>query len=1362
MEKYLVFPGSSALSEFRRRGLAQKLKAESVRARYLHYVALDSLQEPHLLDSAKNVLQELLTYGDEDYVESSENFSQQRLICHVYPRFGTISPWSSKATSIAHVCGLDFVYRIERGMEIEVDFRSDDYDEGLLASVLHDRMTQMLSRGAPNLDSMFGQYDPAPLLTVPLHSSGKDPMEVLRDANRSMGLALDESEMQYLVDAYAPGGNIARDPTDAELFMFSQINSEHCRHKQFNASWTIDGKPKPYSLFGMIRNTHKQNPKYTLSAYSDNAAVFEGSMGTILFPDRNTNEWKQVQETRPFLGKVETHNHPTSVVPFEGAATGSGGEIRDEAAVGRGSRSKAGLCGFAVSNLMMPDLPQPWELQEVGYPGHVATSLEIMRDAPLGSAAFNNEFGRPCLTGFFRTLLTESVSAAGERELRGYHKPIMVAGGLGTVRPQHVLKDPNIVKPGSFIIVMGGPAMLIGLGGGAASSQTSAEESKELDFASVQRGNAEVQRRAQEVIDACTALGADNPILFIHDLGAGGLSNGVTELLHDTNLGATMELRNIDNADRSMSPMQIWCCEAQERFAVAVDSDGISTFTAIAERERCRFSILGKAERRHGTDERVVLTDKEFAGNTPPIDLSLSTLFGNLPRLKRQVDSRKNANVKFDNSMKEYLPKMKNDLLQEAISRVLQLPAVASKMFLITIGDRTVGGLTCRDQLVGPWQTPVADCSVTATSLTPGIRTGEAMAMGEKPTLALINPAASARMAVAESLMNIAAAELKDGLERIRLSANWMTAINAPGEAANIYEAVEAIGMGLCPELGVSIPVGKDSTSMKMGWKDAKTGEAKSVTAPLSLVVTAFAPVSNTRNTWTPALRSPSEDGIGETILLMVDLAEGHRALGGSALAQTFGQIGDEAPDVRDVQLLKDFFDATEQLHEAGIVLAYHDISDGGLITCLSEMAIAGRCGVNVMLDSLCRTTEASEIISSLFSEELGAVFQVRKTDEINFHRCFATCGPPQGLIKKIGQVSRKSSNGSPDLAVYHGADPIFRRPVHLLQQLWASTSHHMCRLRDNPDCADSEHNSISDVRDPGLSYNLTFKVGSDILSLTSRLSTRLSLTSKPRVAILREQGINGQSEMAAAFMNAGFAAIDVHMTDLLSGLSLSTFTGLAACGGFSYGDVLGAGQGWAKSVLLHQKLRQQFAEFFARKDTFALGVCNGCQFLTRLKSLIPGAESWPSFQRNTSEQYEARFCMVEVLDTKPHSPSIFLHGMGGTTMPIALSHGEGRAQFDGASSQAEAAKALLTDHLVSVRYVDNYLAATETYPANPNGSPLGIAGIRSADGRVLAMMPHPERCVLNPGSWLPPQADAWGDFGPWFRIFQSARRWVG
>lgn len=987
-----------------------------------------------------------------------------------------------------------------------------------------------------------------------------------------------------------------------------------------------------------------------------------------------------------------------------------------------------------------------------------------MLGAPIGSANFNNEFGRPALTGYFRTLLTRLPLEDGSHELRGYHKPIMIAGGVGTVRPQHALKDPAAVPSGSFVVILGGPAMLIGLGGGSASSVTSAEGSADLDFASVQRGNAEVQRRAQEVINACVAMGPENPILFIHDVGAGGLSNALPELCHDTGHGGIFELRDIDNAGCS-SAMEIWCNEAQERYVMAIAPDKIEMFKSLANRERCGYSIPGKLHSSASGDKRLLLTDRASEKVPRPIDMPMSALFGKPPKLHRKVQTRKLDLPTFDASLTTFLPKLKNDFLGEAVKRVLQLPSVASKMFLITIGDRTVGGLSARDQLVGPWQVPVADVSVTATCLQKGIKTGVAMAMGEKAPLALINPAASARMAIAESLCNIAAADLQDGLERIRASANWISAINHPGEGAAIYEAVEAAA-DLCKDLKISIPVGKDSTSMKMSWKDKETSEGREVTAPLSLVITAFTAVRNIHNTWTPQLRRPEEDGIGETVLFVVDLAEGHKALGGSALAQVFGQVGNEAPDVRNVQLLKDYFDAIEQLHESGVVLAYHDCSDGGLFTAIAEMMFAGRCGAQLLIDELCKN-DTADIISTLFHEELAAVFQVRKKDVTNFKRCFATCGPPPGLIKDIGRVAPRENQ---NLVIYHKADLVYRNTRSELQRLWSDTSYQMQRLRDNPDCADAEFDRISTDNDPGLSYHLTFDPKENLLSPKTNLFSRLSLTSPPRVAILREQGVNGALEMAFAFMTAGFTAVDVHMSDLIEArVTLSDFIGLAACGGFSYGDVLGAGRGWASSVSQNPGLQKEFSTFFKRPNTFTIGVCNGCQFLTQLASeggggIIPGTEGWPTFARNTSEQFEARFSEVEVLDDGPSAKSVFLHGMKGSRLPIAVSHAEGRAVFPGQRDQRAAAQRLLDSGMVCLRYLDNELKPTETYPANPNGSPLGITGVSSKDGRILATMNHPERTVMGGiGSWIPQgQAEAWGETGPWGRIFKSARRWVG
>ncbi|KAI9723046.1 MAG: hypothetical protein M1812_001495 [Candelaria pacifica] len=1364
---YLSLPGPRAFSDFRQEALAKSIGASQVRAIYVHHLNL--YHDPS--EGKDTTLRSLLEYGDppseRDSLEEeliaavagSSKIQTSSHILHVTPRTGTVSPWSSKATSEAQVCGLEkVVKRIERGMCIAVTFEEPVNSASIpFADKLHDRMTEIIQHQTPDLSAMFAERAPAPATSIPIFEDASTPKEALQRANKTLGLALDESEIDYLVEAYK---NLGREPTDAEVFMFAQVNSEHCRHKQFNAEWTIDGVKKAQTLFSMIRNTHSKHPQYVISAYSDNAAVLEGQNASFWAPDYKSGTWTQTKEVVHYIAKVETHNHPTAISPYPGAATGSGGEIRDEGAVGRGSKPKAGLGGFSVSDLLIPGERQPWEL-DVGKPNHITSSLDIMLQAPIGSAGFNNEFGRPCLLGYFTTLLIKVPINDEGVELRGYHKPIMIAGGVGSVRPTQALKDAGC-DPGAHVVVLGGPAMLIGLGGGAASSVQSGEGSVDLDFASVQRGNAEVQRRAQEVINACVALGQQNPIQLIHDVGAGGLSNALPELVNDARLGGTFELREVHSADKSMSPMQVWCCEAQERYVLAIAADRLNIFQAIARRERSEYSVVGRATGKRDGQNQLVLTDRDSPdeGYPKPIDLPMSTLFGKPPKLSKTVQSRMQTLPTFDSSLTTYIPEVPHSgLLIEAVDRVLHLPSVGSKAFLITIGDRTVGGLTARDQMVGPWQVPVADVAVTATSLMSGMKTGEAMAMGEKAKLALISPAASARMAVAEALMNLAAADVLGRLERVRLSANWMAAGNHPGETAGLYEAVEAIGMELCPRLGISIPVGKDSMSMKMRWKDASSNDVE-VTAPISLVITAFAPVAQIGNTWTPTLRRYED--VGETVLLLVDLGEAHRAMGGSALAQVFGQVGNEAPDVRDINMLKDFYDATQQLQESGIVLAYHDRSDGGLLTTLVEMMFAGRCGLDIMLDNLIRTSNLQDVIETLFNEELGAVFQVRKRDETNFHRCFATCGPPPGLIKKIGRVAPKKQ----ELSIYHGVELVYRNTRAALQQRWSFTSHQMVRLRDNPKCADVEYDLIAADDDKGLSYNLTFDPAANILPLSR-------FWSKPQVAILREQGVNGQAEMAFAFHNAGFIAVDVHMTDLLSGrVSLSNFVGLAACGGFSYGDVLGAGQGWSKSVLLHPKTRQDFKNFFERKDTFTLGVCNGCQFLSRLADLIPGANSWPTFERNESEQYEARVCMVKISDPPSQPPSVFLHGMHNSSFPIAVAHGEGRAVFP-TSITAPTPTTTTTSsstnphtNITALSYVSNTDPHTPTqqYPFNPNGSAYGIAGIRSQDGKVLALMPHCERTVLKDVcSWAPKEMrDRWGDVGPWGRVFVSARRWVG
>lgn len=1188
------------------------------------------------------------------------------------------------------------------------------------------------------------------------------PQEALQEANKKLGLALDSSEIDYLVNAFSKDGPCPRNPFDVELFMFAQVNSEHCRHKQFNASWTIDGEEKSHSLFSMIRNTHSKNPAHTISAYSDNAAVLEGNKGMFWAPSPETGIWEAVEEDVHFVAKVETHNHPTAVSPYPGAATGSGGEIRDEGAVGRGSKPKAGLSGFNVSDLLIPGFEQPWE-RNPGKPNHIASALDIMLEAPIGSAAFNNEFGRPCTLGYFRTLTTVETDENGELEYRGYHKPIMIAGGLGTVRPIHAIKSEGLIQPGAYLIVLGGPAMLIGLGGGAASSITAGEGSVELDFASVQRGNPEQQRRAQMVIDACVALGENNPIRSIHDVGAGGLSNALPELVGDAGLGATFELREVDNADKGMSPLQIWCCEAQERYVMAVAEEGLDTFKSIALRERCGFSVVGRAEGGREEDRKLVLTDRDSKENPKVIDLPMSTLFGKPPKMQRVVESRKLPLASFDATLEGYrhtgspfddpLPEGQfHELVEQAVNRVLQLPSVGSKNFLITIGDRTVTGLITRDQMVGPWQVPVSDVSVTATSLPSTTPTGEAMAMGERPTLALIDSAASARMAVAESLMNLNAADIQGGLSRVRLSANWMAAGSHPGEGANLYKAVEAIGMVLCPEFGVSIPVGKDSMSMKMRWKE--DGKTKEVTSPLSVVITAFAAVEDYAKTWTPQLKHV------DSKLVFVDLAGGIMAMGGSALAQVFGQVGSQAPDVRSISEFKAFFAACDRARKAGFVEAYHDRSDGGLFTTLVEMAFAGRMGIDVDLAAYSRSASRKDIIEALFNEELGAVFQIQNSNLDDFRKTLTSTGVSARHIITIGTVKPEAAQ---EINITHSSTPIFSSPRGPLQQTWAFTSYQMQRLRDNPACADSEFSAILDDHDPGLSYLLTFTPSTTTIPLS---------VSAPRVAILREQGVNSHAEMAYAFSAAGFLPVDVHMSDLLSSrVSLTSFTGLAACGGFSYGDVLGAGRGWAMSVLLHAAMRDMFRAFFARPETFTLGVCNGCQFLSQLAAadLIPGAADWPVFERNASEQYEARMCMVHVGEKSPaDEQSVFLKAMAGSTLPIAVAHGEGRAVFRSrADYEACAARGG-----IAMRYIDPAasLEPTEQYPKNPNGSIGGVAAVQAADGRVLAMMPHPERTVLGgTGSWLPKGREGgWADaegrkgFGAWLGLFAGVRAWCG
>ncbi|KAI4868305.1 phosphoribosylformylglycinamidin [Hypoxylon rubiginosum] len=1359
---YLVLTGESCFtpSEAKklkdRINLAASTKVTNILGSWIYYA--------HIKGDKKAVqpkLQQLLPLPGDSGSPPLTHIGYTRTL-YIIPR--NISPWSSKATKVCEVCGLkDQVHRVERARSVTVEFEQPfSGDEIPFKDLFFDRMTEVISPNQPDLDSMFVEREALPLEVVDIFSGDQSPIDMLKAYNLAHGLALDQSEMEYLVQEFT---QLGRPPKDVELFMFAQVNSEHCRHKQFNASWTIDGITKDMSLFDMIRNTHKRTPDYTVSAYSDNAAVMQGEVGGYWAPEYTTGSWKLSKEVVHVLAKVETHNHPTAISPFPGAATGSGGEIRDEAAVGRGSTTKAGLCGFWVSDLLIPG-HQDWET-DIGRPAHYASSLDIMLEAPIGSARFNNEFGRPALTGCFRTLLADATnknepgSSKASSDWRGYHKPIMIAGGLGTVRPGHALKNPTDVHEGAHVIVLGGPAMLIGLGGGAASSNASGEGTADLDFNSVQRGNPEMQRRAQMVIDACVSLGDASPIAMIHDVGAGGLSNALPELVKDAGFGGKFELRQVESADGSMSPLQIWCNEAQERYVLLVNSEGMNRFVSICRRERCGFSDVGTvvSEDEAGVP-KLILTDRDAKDgvSSRPIDLPMSTLFPPGRRLQRIVNSHKPSFPRFNaiSSLKATFGEKLSeaDIIKKALQRVFWMPAVGSKSFLITIADRTVGGLTARDQMVGPWQTPVADVAVTATSFNLGVKTrhGEAMAMGEKPTIALLSPAASARMAVAESLMNIGAADIMGDLRRVKLSANWMAAVNHPGEGAALYDAVEAIGLDMCPRLGISIPVGKDSTSMKATWKDRETEETKSVTAPVSVVISAFTIVDDIRKTWTPQLRRTEE--VGETVLMFVDLANGKKAMGGSALAQSFGYVGHEAPDVRDIDLIADYFDALSQLHQSGVVLAYHDRSDGGLITTVAEMMFAGRCGVDLMMDGISKSSSIADMIDALFNEELGAVFQVRASDETNFKRCFATCGPPPGLIRKFGSVQPKSKQA---LTIRYGTTPFVSLDRREIQQWWTKTSFEMQKLRDNPSCAESEYSTILDQTDPGLTYKLTFEPSDTILPLTASLTGFFIKT--PRVAILREQGVNGHAEMAFAFKAAGFDPIDVMMTDIISGRSLADFVGLAACGGFSYGDVLGAGQGWAKSILMHENARKEFEQFFKRPDTFALGVCNGCQMLSRIKELIPGTEHWPLFVENASQQFEARFSMVKIEDN-PTRPSVFLHGMNGSSLPIVVSHGEGRASF----SSPNSLHTLSSAGMVPIRYVDNHLNVTEKYPLNPNGSPGGIAAVSSEDGRVLAMMPHPERtAVADTSSYAPPGLlEQWGEYGPWIRMFRSARRWVG
>ncbi|MGH8507354.1 MAG: phosphoribosylformylglycinamidine synthase [Gammaproteobacteria bacterium] len=1211
----------------------------------------------------------------------------------VTPRPGTVSPWSSKATEIARVCGLDNVLRLERGTGWY--FRAEDpaplERETLLriAPLLHDRMTEQAGFGLDHASRLFGHAAPKTLETVDIVREGRPALE---GANRQLGLALSAEEMDYLLGEFL---ELGRNPTDVELMMFAQANSEHCRHKIFNALWVLDGRAQQQSLFDMIRTTHERNPGRVLVAYRDNAAVVRAYDAPRFLADPASQSYAYVQAPAGITIKVETHNHPTAISPFPGAATGAGGEIRDEGATGRGAKPKAGLTGFSVSNLRIPGFIQPWE-HDYGHPGRFASALDIMLQGPIGAAAFNNEFGRPALCGYFRTY--EQVLGG---EVRGYHKPIMLAGGLGTIRLQHIHKET--IPARAKIVVLGGPAMLIGLGGGAASSLSSGQGDEALDFASVQRDNAEMERRCQQVLDSCCALGRHNPILAIHDVGAGGLSNAVPELLDQSARGGRIDLHAIPSADPSLSPLELWCNEAQERYVLAIHSEDLDRFSALCARERCPYAVIGEA-----TEARDLLVHD---GEEMPVDLPLRVLLGGPPGITRGAERLEPPSAPF--------PTRDPDL-QDVVERVLRLPAVADKRFLITIGDRTVSGLVVRDQMVGPWQVPVADCAVTASSFR-GF-TGEAMAIGERAPIALIDAPAAARMAVAEAITNIIAARIPR-LSDVALSANWMAACGHPGEDARLYDAVRVVAMELCPALGIAIPVGKDSLSMKTVWADGE----RSVTAPQSLIVSAFAPVADVRQSLTPQIQLCDEP----TVLLLVDLGRGRNRLGGSCLAQVYGALGDMPPDLEDPEDLKAFFQAVQVLNEMGIILAYHDRSDGGLFVTLMEMALAGRRGLRIEIDTL-----GGGPLEILFNEELGAVLQVRREDLERVSEAFQAHGTLDAHV--IG-----APIDAPAFIIRQEDHDVFRSDLARLQRLWAETSYRMQALRDNPVCARQEFDSLSDLADPGLSV----RVGFDPREHAPAIATG----ARPAVAILREQGVNGHIEMAAAFERAGFHSVDLHMSDIISGRrSLASFRGLAACGGFSYGDVLGAGRGWASAILYNERARTEFAAFFERPDTFALGVCNGCQMMSHLRDLIPGAADWPRFARNVSEQFEARLVMVEVLPSR----SILFDGMAGSLMPIAVAHGEGRAEFSAGARQA------LEDHTAVLRFVDHHGKPTEVYPNNPNGSPGGLTGFTTSDGRCTILMPHPERGFLRwQYSWLP---KTWRhEAGPWFRLFENARRWV-
>ena len=1322
--QFLSLRGSSALSTFRLDKLYATLKQSApnithIDAEFMHF----AFSKTQLSNAQQNTLKQILTYGSastsalQDSIHATSGVANKELFL-VIPRIGTISPWASRATDIANNCGLHDLLRLERGIAFYVATKNgkplNEAEQAVLKAVIHDRMTETVFGQLDDAQKLYHSAQPTPLSSIDILQGGKAALE---SANNELGLALSPDEIDYLLENFT---RINRNPTDVELMMFAQANSEHCRHKIFNADWVIDNVTQDNSLFGMIRNTHKLNPGSTVVAYSDNSSIVAGQNTQRFYPGNN-GEYQFTEENMHYLMKVETHNHPTAISPYAGAATGAGGEIRDEGATGIGSKPKAGLTGFSVSNLNIPNFVQPWESnsgqQGYGKPSRIATPLQIMTDGPLGGAAYNNEFGRPNIAGYFRTFELESADSSGNPEIRGYHKPIMLAGGVGNISANHSFK--NTIPAGAALIQLGGPAMLIGLGGSAASSMDTGSNTENLDFDSVQRGNPELQRRAQEVIDRCWQLGDKNPIVSIHDVGAGGISNAFPELVNDAKVGAIFQLRDVHNEEPGMSPRELWSNEAQERYVMAVLPADLPRFKEMCERERCPFAIVGYAT----AERHLTVADSHF--DNKPVDMDLSVLLGKPPKMTRDVKSASKKLATFDTN--------KIDII-DAVARVLRLPGVADKTFLITIGDRSVTGLIARDQMVGPWQIPVSDVAVTLAGYETNV--GEAFAIGERAPLALIDAPASGRMAIGEAITNIAAAAI-DTIGNLKLSANWMAPAGHAGEDAALFATVKAVGMELCPALGISIPVGKDSMSMKTVWQD--NGKDKAVISPISLVVTAFANTTDARKTLTPQLRTD----LGDTKLILIDLGNGKNRMGGSSLAQVYGQLGDTAPDVDNPAQLKAFFAAIQQLNCDNKLLAYHDRSDGGLFTTVCEMAFAGHCGVNIDIAGL-----QGDAVSVLFNEELGAVIQVRTDDvavvlaQLNQSVC----------AHLIGSVSNSNK-----VNFYNNSQTVFADSRVNLHRMWSETTYHMQSLRDNPVCAQQEYDRILNESDTGLHVKTSYDIN-DNLGIQANVAPYFNKGARPKMAILREQGVNGQVEMAAAFDRAGFASVDVHMSDIISGrVALKDFAGLVACGGFSYGDVLGAGEGWAKSILFNSRANDEFSAFFNRPDSFALGVCNGCQMMSNLHSIIPGTEHWPHFVKNKSEQFEARFAMVEVLD----SPSLFFNGMAGSRMPIAVAHGEGFTEF----SDANAVNDVLNKKLVTMRFIDNATSLnggstpTEVYPFNPNGSPLGLTGFTTSNGRFSIMMPHPERvfrAVQN--SWRP---DGWQEDAPWMRMFRNARKTI-